>query len=117
MAEIFVVEDDADLVYIYRTALAQAGHDVQMFRNTAEARAALLVQPPDLIFLDMNMPEENGATLIQDIRKDSRFDNMQIVVVTANQLWQRQLNSADISGFLVKPVSIHDIIKKAKELT
>ena len=42
MACVLIVEDDKDLVYVYRMALSQAGHDVTMARSVKEARAALV---------------------------------------------------------------------------
>jgi CheY-like chemotaxis protein len=117
MAEVLVVEDDKDLVYIYRTALALAGHEVTMARSGGEARAHLEHQTPDLVFLDMNMPDESGAVLIKHIRGDSRFRNTSIVVVTANQLWRSQINEHDIQQFLVKPVSIENLVAVANKLT
>ncbi len=117
MADVLVVEDDADLVYIYRTALAQAGHQVTMARSGPEAREALAAAAPDLIFLDMNIPGESGVSLIEHIRSTDRFQNTRIVVVTANQLMQRQIDRDDIAAFLVKPVSIFDLVQMANRLT
>jgi DNA-binding response OmpR family regulator len=117
MAEVFVVEDDADLVYIYRTALAQAGHQVTMARNGREARAALAQTVPDVVFLDMNMPDESGASLIAFMRGDARYNATQIVVVTANQLWQSEIRRSDVAEFLVKPVSIRELVDVANALT
>jgi len=117
MANVLVVEDDKDLVYIYRTALGQSGHQVRMARSVGEARAAILEETPELIFLDMNMPGENGLEVIRFIRENEDYRNVQIVVITANQLWQREIAETDIELFLVKPVSIADMVTLAKRLT
>ena len=117
MANVLVVEDDRDLVYIYRTALGQAGHQVRMARSVKEARAAIHEDMPELIFLDMNMPEENGLELIHYLRADDQYSSIQIVVITANQLWEREIAENDIELFLVKPVSIADMVTLAKRLT
>ena len=116
MAEVFVVEDDADLVYIYRTALAQAGYRVTMARSGAEAWQALTETVPDLVFMDMNMPDVSGASLIRYMRGLERFRDTRIVVVTANQLLEGKLSPDDISDFLVKPVSIRDLVSVAGDL-
>ena len=111
MANVLVVEDDKDLVYIYRTALGQSGQQVRMARSVGEARAAILDEVPDLIFLDMNMPGENGLELIRFLRAEERYRDVQIVVITANQLWQREIEASDIELFLVKPVSIAEMVQ------
>ncbi len=112
-----VVEDDKDLVYIYRMALAQAGHEVTMARSGREARQALAAEVPDLMFLDMNMPDETGLDVIRYVRSDERYRDLRIVVITANPLWERAIAEEDIELFLVKPVSIADMVTLAKRLT
>lgn len=116
MTEVFVIEDDADLVYIYRTALAQAGYEVTMARSGSEAREALQQSTPDLVFLDMGMPDESGASLIRYMRSLPRFNNTRIVVVTATEGWEKQLNQDDITRFLVKPVTISELVHVANSL-
>lgn len=117
MADVLIVEDDQDLVYIYRTALAMAGHEVTMARTGSEARAHLGRSVPDLVFMDMNMPDESGANVIAFMRADSRFRDTHIVVITANQLWRNEIRPQDIQEFMVKPVSIEMLVSVANELT
>jgi CheY-like chemotaxis protein len=117
MTSVLVVEDDKDLVYIYRMALGQAGYQVTMARSGREARQALDLEVPDLMFLDMNMPDESGLDVIRYVRADERFRNLRIVVITANPLWERQIAEEDIELFLVKPVAIADMVTLAKRLT
>ncbi|MBN1966911.1 MAG: response regulator [Anaerolineae bacterium] len=116
MANILVVEDDADLVYIYRTALAQAGYSITMAQSGREARAALDEAAPDLVYLDMSMPDQSGLDVIDYIHADDRFENTKIVVVTADESWRRRIPTSRIARFLVKPVSIHDLVSLAKTL-
>lgn len=117
MTSVLVVEDDKDLVYIYRMALGQAGYQVTMARSGREARQALDREVPDLMFLDMNMPDESGLDVIRYVRADERFRDLRIVVITANPLWERQIAEEDIELFLVKPVAIADMVTLARRLT
>lgn len=116
MADVLVVEDDKDLVYIYRTALAQAGHQVEMARNAQEALAVLQQATPDLVFLDMNMPDENGTRVIEYIHSNGRLRQTQIVVITADDQWRKRIKTGKIARFLVKPVRIADLISLARQL-
>ena len=55
--------------------------------------------------------------MIRYIRGEARFRNTHIVVITANQLWRNQINERDIQQFLVKPVSIENLVAVANKLT
>jgi DNA-binding response OmpR family regulator len=116
MPHILVIEDDQDLLYIYRTVLAQAGYQVSVASRLSEAYDILQDTPPDLVFLDMNMPDEHGISFIACVRGDTRFDDTQIVVVTADHLTQREISREDIARFLVKPVDIALIVEIARKL-
>ena len=117
MVKILIVEDDTDLLYLYRTALAQAGYEVQVAATGSAAHQSLQESVPDIVFLDMNMPDMHGLDLLDHMRQDGRYDNTQIVVITANEQWQASAKARNIQLFLVKPVTIRDLVAVAKRLT
>ena len=119
MPTVLVVEDDFDLLFLYHTVLSQKGYDVVEARNIAQAME-LLEAPdfiPHLVFIDMGMPDAPGTRAITYMRSEPRFDNTRIVVVTANEQYRERIDEKDISHFLVKPVSIAELIAVAAELT
>ncbi|MCC7449947.1 MAG: response regulator [Anaerolineae bacterium] len=119
MPTVLVVEDDIDLLFLYHTVLSQKGYDVVEARNSTQAME-LLEAPdfiPHLVFIDMGMPDAPGTRPINYMRSEPRFDNTRIVVVTANEQYRERINENDISHFLVKPVSIAELIAVAAELT
>lgn len=117
MAEILAIEDDADLVFIYKTALAQSGHDVTTAQQISTARTILEDMTPALILLDMNMQDENSEALIYELRHQKRFNQTHIVIITADDTWKHRIRPEHITRFIVKPVAIADIIKLTNELT
>lgn len=117
MTKVLVVEDDADLLYLYRTALAQAGYEVNIAESGREAFTALQEGVPDLVFLDMNMPDVHGMDVIDYIRGDARWAATRIVVITANEKWQAPAEARDVALFMVKPVTIRDVVAVANRLT
>ena len=119
MATVLIVEDDTDLLFLYHTALSQSGYDVVEAYNSAQA-LDLLEAPdfiPTLIFVDMGMPDAPGTKVINYVRSEPRFNGTPIVVVTANEQYRARLEDKDIAHFLVKPVTISQLVEVADELT
>ncbi len=119
MPTVLVVEDDNDLLFLYHTALSQKGYHVIEARNNAQAME--LLQAPDfiphLVFLDIGMPDAPGTRIIHYMRSEPRFNDTRIVVVTANEHYQTRVDEGDISHFLVKPITITQLVDLADELT
>ncbi len=119
MPTILVVEDDTDLLFLYHTALSQKGYNVIEARSNAQAMELLQAPDfiPELVFLDIGMPDAPGTRIIHYMRSEPRFNDSRIVVVTANEQYHSRVNDADISHFLVKPVTITQLVTIADELT
>ncbi len=72
MAEILVVDDDGHIREVVRFALGRAGHSVREADNGRAALRAVAERMPDLIVLDIVMPEEDGLATCREIRRHSR---------------------------------------------
>ena len=119
MPTVLVVEDDADLVFLYHTALSQKGYDVIEAHNSGQAME--LLEAPDfipaLVFMDMGMPDMPGTRVLNYMRSQQRFDNTRIVVVTANEQYRARVADKNVSHFLLKPITIAQLVGLADELT
>ena len=95
------------------------GYDVIEAHNSTQAME--LLEAPDFIpavvFMDMGMPDAPGTRVINFMRNDSRFDDTRIVVVTANEQYRARVADKGVSHFLVKPVTITQLVDVADELT
>lgn len=67
-ADILIVEDDADIMRATRTALELEGYRVAAADTLAKARAAVSISPPDLIILDILLPDGNGLDYCEELR-------------------------------------------------
>lgn len=83
MANLLVVEDDADAREMFCRSLSRAGHKVVGVPNGKEALSSILAKTPDLILLDLLMPEMDGTDLVEILRSYLRLRNLPIVVITA----------------------------------
>ena len=78
--KILVVEDDLFLVQLLTGRLNKEGYKVSFVDNGTQALKSLEKEIPDLMFLDIIMPEMNGFETLKKIRADSRYDQMAIII-------------------------------------
>jgi two-component system, OmpR family, phosphate regulon response regulator PhoB len=79
---VLVVEDDADLRYLFRISLAVAGFDVRVAADGYQALAALEDHLPDAVVLDLGLPRVSGFTVLEEITAREDIRNLPVVVVT-----------------------------------
>jgi CheY-like chemotaxis protein len=103
---ILAVDDDASICEFYETALKLLGYDVVIAASAAAAREAIAAQRPDLILMDIMMPEQDGISFTRELRNDRKTSDIPIVMVSgladAGTLQDALLFGA--VGYLVKPV-------------
>ena len=107
--KILVVDDDVRNVFALTSALEQKGALIEIARNGHEAIAQLQnVSDIDLVLMDIMMPEMDGFTAMQEIRKDSRFAKLPIIAVTAKAMKddQDRCLRAGANDYLAKPIDL-----------
>jgi CheY-like chemotaxis protein len=105
--QILVVEDDADLRRIYRTALTLAGFGVQEAVDGIEALRRLDHNPPDLIVLEIVLPDISGVALAQEVAAHVHTREIPIVVVTSSRM---DLRGLPVIAVLRKPVTPEQLL-------
>jgi len=105
---ILYIEDNVDNRTLIRRILVAEGYEIVEAGNAGEALEALKSLHPDLILMDINMPEMDGYTLTSRIRTMSGFENVPIIALTANVMRgdrERSLE-AGCDGYIQKPIDI-----------
>ena len=104
-ARVLIVEDSASLALGYAAQLEDAGHEVSLCENLAEARQALSSENFDVVLLDLQLPDGDGLTLF-DVLPTGK-SNPSVIVVTADGSLSRAISAMRLGAydFLVKPVS------------
>ena len=95
---VLLVEDDHVLGEALRDHVAAAGHAVDWFKTLGDAMAATLTMGYGLILLDMRLPDGEGITLLQSLRK--RDDATPVIILTAH---------AGADDYLVKPFDLNEL--------
>ncbi len=105
---ILYVEDNRDNRMLVRRVLAAAGYNMREAANAAEALKILETAKPDLILMDINMPDKDGYTLTTEIRKIPGLRDIPIIAITANVMRGDREKSfeAGCDGYIQKPIDI-----------
>lgn len=115
---ILFVEDDDALAGVYLVRLQAEGFDVKRVSNGEEALAAAITFHPDLVLLDVMMPEVSGFDVLNIIRNTPATVNMKVVMLTAlsQESDRKRAESMGVDEYLVKSqVVITDVIDRIKK--
>jgi PAS domain S-box-containing protein len=113
------VEDNETNVEVMRGILAQRPQvEMQVSITGLDGLAAIRARRPDLILLDMHLPDISGMELLKHLRQDPHTDSIPIVIVSADALTQ-QIDAAFEAGathYLTKPVSVSELLGVVDDL-
>lgn len=115
MSCVVIIDDSVVVRKIVETSMSRAGIRCLGFRDGYEALCALkseMEQPPDLIFLDINLPRLDGYDLLRLLRSHPGFDQMVIVILSARDsvLDRVKCRLAGARAYLVKPFRTQDLL-------
>lgn len=118
MAEILVVDDYVVTQRVLSQQLHKAGHSVVVAGSASEALAQLAQGEFQLAILDLNMPDMDGLTLLQQLRATDSHCHLPIIVLTASGQDQDRIASraAGANGFMTKPVSSWELVSAVQQL-
>lgn len=110
---VLVVEDDREIRTLVQSALALEGFEVQTAVTLSEATALLAHRPPDLIVLDLGLPDGEGLQLVRTVRRQS---SLPIVVVSARhqEAQKIELLDAGADDYLTKPFSVGELLARIR---
>jgi signal transduction histidine kinase/DNA-binding response OmpR family regulator len=112
-----VVDDDASIVKVLTNILRQRGFAVAAAFNGREAIAAIEKRVPDVMLLDLKMPEMDGYQVIQKVKTTPAWKDIPIVVMTAHRIDSERLDVLKLAvEQLSKPLRLDDIADRVEEL-
>lgn len=118
MARILVVEDSPSTLETFRKALENAGHSVLKAVDGNEAINVARAEQPDVILMDIVMPEMNGFQATRRLTSDAETSHIPVVMVTTkdqetDRVWGKRQGAV---GYLTKPVSDQQLIKEVERV-
>jgi DNA-binding response OmpR family regulator len=118
MTRILVVEDDPDIADLMRRYLQKGGFEVEVHASGRDALAAIAATPPDLLVLDLMLPQVNGLEICRIVRSDEKTASIPIIMVTARADESERIAGLDLGAddYLGKPFSPGELVARVKAL-
>lgn len=112
MANILVVDDELGIRELLSEILNDEGHAVELAENAAEARAARQRSRPDLVMLDIWMPDTDGVTLLKEWRATGQL-TMPVIMMSGHATIETAVEATRIGAhaFLEKPITMQKLLK------
>ena len=115
---ILVVEDNEDLSLLFKLVLESAGYRVATLYDGRDALAEVEKIQPQLVLMDIMMPETNGLQVSRHIKEQSNYQSLPILLVSAlDCLQQEQLDKSKADGIIYKPFDLDYFVSKVKQMT
>lgn len=119
---VLVVDDDPDARDYLSTVLQDNGFIATTANDGAEAIAAIEQTAPDLVALDITMPEKSGVAVYRRLKEDEQLKNIPVIIVTGiSEEFERFISTRrqvpPPEGYISKPVDAEQFVRMVKELT
>ncbi len=118
MKRILVVDDNLASLELAREVLEGPSQHVLEAHNGLEALDLLPEAKPDLVLLDIQMPELDGYSILRRIREDPRFAHLRVVALTASAMQgdREKALAAGFDDYIIKPMQIQALRKRVGQL-
>ncbi len=116
--KILIVEDNPETADMLEASLQLEGYRTAKIHAVGQAIQALLRESPDLVLLDVMMPDVSGLEFLRYLRRDPRFDKVPIMIISARAQPEDLQKGFDAgaTGYLAKPFTQDELMGAIKEI-
>ena len=118
MALIYIVEDDPSIQEIEKMALKNSNHMVQAFDRASTFYEKVAETVPDMVLLDVMLPDEDGYKIVRRLRNDSRTRRIPVIMITAKTSEMDMVKGLDdgADDYIKKPFSVMELLSRVRAL-
>jgi two-component system, OmpR family, phosphate regulon response regulator PhoB len=111
-SQILVVEDEPDIAALVAYHLARGGYGVRTVSNGADALAAIRSDLPDLVLLDLMLPEQSGHEVLEELRQCTETATVPVVLLTARREEADRIRGFELGAddYITKPFSAQELV-------
>ena len=116
--KVLIVDDEENIVISMEFLINQAGYELQIARNGAEALDKVASFGPDLILLDVMMPTINGFEVCRRIRENPAWQAIKIIMLTAKgrEVEVTKGLALGVNSYVIKPFSTKELMAEVKRI-
>lgn len=117
-ANVLVVDDDPFIVEMAEFLLGRDGHRVSVASSGAAALAKMAAKPPELVLLDLGLPDISGLEILRYFRAASAWQTLPILVFTASHETENIVRAkrSGASGYVCKPIKPDTLLEMVRDL-
>ena len=114
MQKIYIVEDDKNIAEIEQFALKNAGYSVEIFKNAKDFEEKIKAEYPDLVILDVMLPDRDGLSILRDLRTGAGTAKIPIIMVTAKTTEMDKVKGLDqgADDYITKPFELAEVLAR-----
>ncbi len=116
VAKVLIVDDLPDNLRVLSATLGQKGYDVRCAKNGAMALRAAISAPPDLILLDVKMPDMNGYEVCQQLKASPATQDVPVIFMSALDDVLDKVKAFEVGAvdYIIKPFQIEEVLARIK---
>lgn len=117
-SRVLIVDDEPDLLRSVRDFLRNQGCDVVCVGSAEEALDNLEAQPPDVILLDLNLPQMSGFELCKQVKSNTCFQKVPILILSSRASEPDKVMGLELGAddYLVKPFGMRELLARVRAL-
>lgn len=118
---VLVIEDDEDVITYLSLWLSDQGFDVDVARDGNEATEKVKERTPDLVTLDIVMPQKTGVKFYKEFKRDPRYEHIPVIIITGlQQEFKRFISHRRTApppeGYIAKPFSQEELLETIRRV-
>ena len=110
MKKILIIDDEATSLQILQSSLGKKDYEVITAQDGVEGFSLINSHKPNLIILDVHMPNVDGYKLVRDIQSDEEIKKIPIIIVTADEKLEERFKLIGIEYYFKKPYKIQEVL-------
>lgn len=114
--KILIVDDDRINTAIIKFSLSERGYDVSFADDGDKGILKVQKETPDLIVLDVQMPNMNGFEFVNELKSFQGMDMTPVIMLTANETMEEMFKLEGVKAYFVKPIDPPKLIEKIIEI-
>lgn len=112
---ILVVDDDQPILLLMQNILREFGFEPEVASTGSAALRQAATNAPELILLDMSMPEMSGAEFIQKLRSDPAMAGIPVLILSGHPVTSSELDRIGADGAIQKPFDLSELLRRIRE--